>query len=211
MRASALLLTVALLAACGSEVGERTPAVSTAPEVESGPSLPFDEAEVTKPPPIVLLSAAGRQEAVEESSCVSYADEESGQGVTGCGDTPDLRPELLSLVRSGEEVAIVIEGADVIRSQGCFGGGEQDCIGLVSVRRLGCEKQVASIPLALGPETRWRVDLAPGTYELDVFAYFDAPDGRSGDVSGSLGLFVAASGPQKILPVPDELVACPQG
>jgi hypothetical protein len=211
MRLPALLLAVVLLAGCGSETGERAPAASTAPEVQSGASLPFDEAEVTKPPPIVLLSAAGIQEAVKESSCVDYVDEASGQGVGVCGDTPDLKPERLSLVRSGEETTILVEGADVIRPEGCVAEAEQDCTGSASVRRLGCEEEIASIALALGPETRWRADLPPGTYELQVFAYFEAPDGRSGDVSGSLGLLVEATGPQKILPAPDELVACPEG
>lgn len=34
-----------------------------------------------------------------------------------------------------------------------------------------------------------------GAYQLDVFALFDTEDGRSGDVSGTLGLTVA--GPKK--------------
>jgi hypothetical protein len=37
---------------------------------------------------------------------------------------------------------------------------------------------------------QWDVDLDPGAYQLDVFARFEASDGRAGDVSGVLGLTV---------------------
>jgi hypothetical protein len=49
------------------------------------------------------------------------------------------------------------------------------------------------VPLALGRETRWTVDLEPGAYELDVCGYFESDVGASGDVSGSLGLTVAGT------------------
>lgn len=39
-------------------------------------------------------------------------------------------------------------------------------------------------------------------------ARFEAADGRSGDVTGSLGLLVDAAHPQRILPVPDAPVGC---
>ena len=58
---------------------------------------------------------------------------------------------------------------------------------------IGCKNRtVETIPLAVGPETRWTVDLEPGAYELDVFAYYES-GGASGDVSGSLGLTVAGA------------------
>jgi hypothetical protein len=65
------------------------------------------------------------------------------------------------------------------------------------VKPLGCEdREVELLPLALGPETRWKIDLEFGAYELDVFGYFESSDGATGDVSGALGLFVGG-GPKK--------------
>ena len=207
-----LFLGVALLVTVGCGAEERSgggPPGSTSPPGESGPSLPFDEAEVTKPPPIVLESAAGRQHAALGSSCVDFVDEASGQGVGVCSDTVDPSPDEMSVVRPGEEIAISLEHASVVRADGCVGDDEQDCIGGVIVEPLGCEgERVRDVLLAPGSETRWRVDLPPGRYELDVFGYFEAPDGRSGDVSGALGLVVDETQRQELLPAPEALAGC---
>lgn len=204
MKATACLFAFGLvLAGCGA-VPERRgggPA-STSRTPETG-SLPVDDAEKQKPPPIVLESAAGRQEAVLGSFCVTYTDEASGIGSGTCADSERPSPKLLSTVRPGEEVRISLEGAEVVRPKGCVSEDEQSCIGTVAVHPLGCErKTVAEIPVALGPATTWRVELAPGAYELDVFVYFEAAEGRYGDVSGGLGLLVDDTAPLEVVAVP---------
>jgi hypothetical protein len=61
-------------------------------------------------------------------------------------------------------------------------------IWLENVHPFDCSDQVLEhIPLALGARTVWRVNLDPGAYELQYFAYFEAGEGRNGDVSGASG------------------------
>jgi hypothetical protein len=119
-------------------------------------------------------------------------DPDSGEGQGSCGDSGPIHPAAITGLAAGDEVVFVLDGAEVVRASGCQGGDEQDCIGSVSVKPLGCEKpEVESVPLVLEPETRWTVDLDPGAYELDVFAYFESDAGATGDVSGSVGITVA--------------------
>jgi hypothetical protein len=176
------------VAACGA-TGEQAgggPA-STSQVPDTAPSLPLEEEEKTMPPPVVLESAAGRQEAVRGSSCVHYEDEASGEAVGLCTDMEEPEPARLSTVRPGEEIRIVIEGSAVE--------------GQVTVRRLGCAAGAAEIPLGPGPATSWQVELEPGSYELDVFVGgFASEDGRSGDLSGALGLLVDETAPLEIVP-----------
>jgi hypothetical protein len=183
-------LILVILGLVGWSVEEESGSAAAPPPAGSEPAPPSPEGQ-PKPPPIVLESAAGTQVAVAESSCVSG----SGSGI--CIDTMDQQPEDLSVVRPGEEVVVRLRGASVT-------GGS------VTVRPLpDCEGEtVSEIKLAPGPETRWRVDLPAGEYELQVFARFEAADGRSGDASGSLGLAVDASQPPGIAPVPDTFVGC---
>jgi hypothetical protein len=201
VRVLLLLLVVSVLAGgCGAaeRVGGGPTSTAVQPDTESDPL--FDEAEKTKPPPIVLETAAGRQRAVPGSSCVDYVDEASGYGVGACADTERPSPSRLSTVRPDEEVLIRLEDADVVRPEGCVSDDEQSCIGTAAVHPLGCaRKTIAEIPLAVGPATTWRVELEPGAYEVEVFAYFDAPDGRSGDVSGAVGLLVDETAPLEIM------------
>lgn len=188
---AALILVLLALAGCGVEERGAGGSATTSPPAESESPPPSEEAGRTKPPAIVLESAAGTQVAVAESSCVS------GPGSAVCVDTSDLKPEVLSVGRPGEEVVLRLRGASV--TEGSF-----------RVRPLpDCEDTtVAELELEPGSETRWYVDLPAGQYELEVFARFEAADGRSGDVSGSLGIFVAAEQPQRIIPVPDSFVGC---
>ena len=181
-----ILVILGLVGWSAEEEGES----AAAPSAESEPAPPAPGGGGTKPPPIVLVSAAGTQVAVAESSCVSG----SGSGV--CIDTIDQQPEDLSVVRPGEEVVLRLRGASVTE-------------GSVAVRPLpDCDgKTVAEVELEPGSETRWRVDLPAGQYELQVFARFEAADGRSGDASGSLGIALDASQPG-IVPVPDTFVGC---
>jgi hypothetical protein len=94
-------------------------------------------------------------------------------------------PEAVTSVAPGDRVAFVLPEAMF----------KPDSI--VTIRPLGCsDRTVGTITLEPGTgEHRWRVDLEHGAYQLAVFARFRADDGRTGDVSGSLGLTVA--GPKK--------------
>lgn len=150
-----------------------------------------------RPPQILLRSSAGGQKAVEGSFCVDYVDPTSGQGSGVCSDSPAIHPDAVTVAQPGDEVTFFFSGADIVRPSGCHGEDEQGCIGYVYVKPLGCEdREVERVPLALGPETRWTIDLETGAYELDVFGYFESSGGATGDVSGALGL-VVGGGPKK--------------
>jgi hypothetical protein len=199
----ALLALAGSLAAAGCGANSETSGVGTptasTPVEQVDTSAAVEGGRMT-PPPIVLESEAGRQTAVRGSYCVEYTNEAAGEASGTCADSGPITPAQLSTVRRGEEVRIALEGADVIRSEGCSGADEQSCIGSVAVHPLACEsKTVAEIPLAVGSETTWRVHLEPGAYELEVFANFGAPDGRSGDVSGSLGVLVDDTAPLEVV------------
>ena len=199
MRVFPVLLVGLLLAGCGaSREGTNVPA-SSGEDTASGEGtvlVPSADAEAdppeARPPVIVLRSTEGEQEAVPGSFCADYVDPDSGEGVGVCGDSRPVHPKAVTAVARGDEVKLVFTGARVVRPSGCHSDDEQGCIGYVHVRPLGCEgREVESVPLALGPETRWAVDLEPGAYQLDVFGYFESDEGATGDVSGSLGLTVA--------------------
>ncbi len=184
-------LILVILGLVGWSVEEEGEGAVAVPPAGSEPAPPVPGEGGAKPPPIELVSAAGTQVAVAESSCVS------GPSTGVCIDTLDQQPEDLSVVRPGEEVVIRLRGASVTE-------------GSVTVRPLlDCEgKTVAEVKLEPGPETSWRVDLPSGQYELQVFTRFEAADGRSGDASGSLGIVLDASQPPGIVPVPDSFVGC---
>jgi hypothetical protein len=154
------------------------------------------------PPPIVLLSDVGKQRAVVGSYCLDYVDEATGQGRGACADSTAPHPRRVTSVAPGDRVSIVVEGATV----------KQDST--VTIRPLGCSDQKVD-QLAFEPwtgELEWTVDLDHGAYQLDVFALFEAEDGRKGDVSGTLGLTVA--GPKKwdapgVRPVEPDMKVCP--
>lgn len=196
MRLSPLLALVVLLAACGGASKEPVAAGVSGPVPLKGTS--------TRPPAIFLESAAGEQQAVLGSYCVE------AQLEGGCGDSGPVQPEQVTVARSGEAMKFGLENARVRRPSGCVAATEQACSGSVTVRPLGCERRsLTAIPLVLGRETPWTVDLAPGAYELDAFAYFRTDDGRTGDVSGSLGLLVDAARPAGIVPVSRAQAVCP--
>ncbi len=186
-----LLVALALLvsAGCGAEErsGRGAPTGTTAPTVAEA-----DAEEPTKPPRIVLVSGAGRQAAVRGSYCV----DDPARGVGVCADTAPVTPEELTVVRPGETLAISLGGAEVTS-------------GVITIRTLACEKRPADeLELPPGETARFPVDLPPGQYELLVFVTFEATDGRSGDVSGSLGLLVDERAPREIVPLPDAFAGC---
>jgi hypothetical protein len=126
----------------------------------------------------------------------SYETPEGGF-VVGCGDTPDLLPRRLSVVRPGERVQIWLRDAHVVRrSAGCGPSGR--CEAAVAVSRLGCRKTVARFDLKTN-RTTWRARLAPGAYELEVFVGRFTTKSAGGDTSGSLGLLVDRNRPRDII------------
>jgi hypothetical protein len=214
MRLLVFVLAGLTLAGCG--------AATTAPGSSGeSPTLPQPtvstetNAPDLRPPPIFLVSAQGKQRAVGGSFCIDYVDSQSGQGQGACGDSAPVHPKAVTAVARGDEVTFVFSEAKVVRPSGCHSDDEQGCIGSVEVTPLGCEDpQLESVPLALGPETRWTVDLEPGAYELHVFGYFESDVGATGDVSGTLGLTVA--GPKKwdalgVGAVEPDMEVCPFG
>ncbi len=81
--------------------------------------------------------------------------------------------------------------------------------GVITIRTLACEKRPADeLDLPPGETARFPIDLPPGRYELLVFITFEATDGRSGDVSGSLGLLVDERAPREIVPLPAAFAGC---
>ena len=147
----------------------------------SAPGSGGDDAKPLNPPTIELVSEAGVQRAAPGSYCVD--DPQAGVGECVDREAP-AGPEQLSVVRPGETVTIALVGSTAVE-------------GAASVRRLGCEEELASVPL--DPETRWEVDLEPGAYELHVFTTFEAGSAR-GDTSGVLGLVVDAAAPLAVRP-----------
>ena len=199
MRRSGLLLALPLVlaaTACGgaSPTASDSGAASEAATTQKQKNLPDSS---PRAPKLVLESSAGSQEAVPGSSCIT------GEGVGVCSDSGYPRPKQLSIVRPGEMVTVSVERSQVVRAAECNGGRERDCIGVIKVHPLGCEKLVAyTIALGAGEATRWKVAVPPGAYELETFAYFESDDGRtSGDVSGAFGLYVDSSRSPEIVTV----------
>ena len=208
-----LLLLVAGLtvAGCGAAGDVEGPPGSSGP----GPTVGVSTADPMKAPAIVLESGKGHQEAVPGSICVFSLDPDSGEGEGSCGDTGPIHPNAITGVAAGDEVTFAFIGAKVVHAGGCEGADEQICIGSVSVRPLGCGRpEVESVPLVPGRETRWTVDLKPGAYQLDVFAYFESDTGATGDVTGSLGLTVPGGKEYDVLGVraiEPSMWVCPPG
>jgi len=127
------------------------------------------------PPAIVLTSQAGIQVAARGSFCGP------SNGAVLCVDTREPHPTELTVARPGETVSIRVVGRRVV------GGSE------VAVKPYGCgQEAVETLRLEPGDEpTAWEVDLAPGAYELHVFARYAYGGAGRGDVSGALGLRVA--------------------
>jgi hypothetical protein len=185
VRLAPLLVLALILAACGSTT-ERT----DVPASSGQESVPVDTSESTlteaklKPPPILRVSEVGTQKAVRGSYCVNYVDKASGEGQGICSDAAGpTYPRAVTAVAGGDRVTFVVPDA-------MWKAGS-----VVTIRPLGCTDQVTT-DITLEPGTGehpWDVDLDHGAYQLDVFALFEAKDGRTGDVSGTLGLTVAGA------------------
>jgi len=188
LRLVAFVVVVALFADWASERVAREEAEPPAQQA-AGVFLPpgaEDGVSILVAPPVVLESLAGRQEAVHGSSCVATED---GGGVAVCSDIGTVRPKWLSVVHPGETVTLALVGARPAGSPG-----------IARARPLGCAATVAvSFPLD-GTRTAWDVALPPGAYELEVAVAFETADGRSGDLSGALGLLVDPAREPGIVP-----------
>jgi hypothetical protein len=197
-----VLVALALLVTgCGQETGSpaATPAESTK---KASPEPPVSS---QRPPDVVLVSEAGRQAGVVGSYCVDNP--AAGLGV--CADGTRPQAQQANVVRPGETIAIALDRAQAVKAAGCH-ARDASCIGEARVAPLGCKSAtVARIFLERGPETRWRANLRPGAYELEVFVYFEGDDGRTGDVSVALGLLVDADAEQTIIPMPAAAAVCP--
>jgi hypothetical protein len=203
MRLLVLLALALVPAGCGVAAETGSPGSSGEKTLAAEPDKPIptlDESEL-RPPPIVLVSQAGKQIAAQGSSCVQFVDPDSGQGSGACSDVGGpLLPERVSIVQRGDTATLVVGGASA-----------QD--GKVTVRPLGCtDEETLAFDLAAGMSgTPRQIELDPGAYQLDVFTRFESNDGRSGDLSGSLGLLVAESDARAIVPVKPADAVCPFG
>jgi hypothetical protein len=153
-------------------------------------SEPSDQSEPARlrPPALELRSEAGTQRAVQGSYCVEGVD--SGE----CAEfEAPVVPTRASVVRPGEVVTLAFAGADSVD-------------GTASVRRLGCDEVLLTVPLE--PETRWPVELEPGAYELLAEVVTFEAGNVSGDTTAVLGLVVDAEEPLEVRPA-GRPAACP--
>jgi hypothetical protein len=187
-----LLVLALALAACGSSTEQTGVPASSGSSEESAEGSgtatgsgqvpePGNESQ-PKPPPILLLYEGQEQKAVRGSYCVQHVEEATGQGSGACADSGGpIYPKSVTSVAGGDRVTFVLPEATFRKES------------VVTIRPLGCTDETVG-EIALEPGTgkqTWKVDLDWGAYQLDVFARFKADDGRTGDVSGSLGLTVA--------------------
>lgn len=203
-----ILLVLAPLVAGGC--GQAGTAPEGPPEGAPAGSVPVETqpeppTAATRPPDVLLVSRAGTQVGVVGSFCVDSPETYVGT----CSD--GLRPEAeqVSVVRPGETVTIALDRARAVRAQGCF-SRDTSCVGEASVVPLGCRSTaIAGFSLDRAPETDWTVNLDPGAYELQVYVYFRAEDGRAGDVSVALGLLVDSGEEPAVVQAPAVAAVCP--
>ena len=195
---SLVALTVAGCGSATSAPGSSGESPTLAPTV----STEFEEPDLN-PPPIFLITKAGKQRAAQGSSCVEYTNLASGESAGQCADVAGpVRPKAMTVVQAEDNVVVTIPGATLKKESS------------IAIRPLGCadgETKMIDLPAKGG--LHWPVDLEPGAYELDVFALFELGDGLSGDTSGSLGLLVGG-GPKEydysgVVAIDEAVAVCP--
>ena len=152
--------------------------------------------DFVEPPPIVMTSTAGRQEAATLGGCFRQGN--STQCSAGMGITPAFGGSLaseVSVVRPGERVTIAVAGAAPTQR-------------LLVVRPLGCSTRVLAAHVLDRDQLDWRVELPPGAYEIGVGVGSFRTEDASGSVEGALGLLVDASRPLEILPADAHTQLC---
>jgi hypothetical protein len=205
----AALLTVALVVSGCGQSGDSTgvasgDAAGTGSVESPKTSSPQPPEPEQGPPDLLLVSEAGRQVGVVGSYCVQNP--KAGFGACADGERPSAKQA--NVARPGETITIALDGARAVKAEECH-GRDVSCIGEARVAPLGCKSATAArIFLERGSETRWRAELEPGAYELEVFVYFEADDGRSGDVSAALGLVVDPEAEPEIVPAPAAAAVC---
>ena len=113
------------------------------------------------------------------------------------GRCPCIRPTSLSVVRPGETITISLPGAQVEDPPEC-----RVTCGETLVLPLGCkDRPLDSFQLLDGNSTKWRVDLPPGRYELDVYADLRTDEGRKVFTTGDFGLVVDDALSPEIRPI----------
>ena len=178
----ALVLLVACLAGCGTKDPAEVREAAAPAELPTVAA----ETELNGPPAILFTSEAGIQVGVRGSFCGP------SNGAILCVDGPEPEPAEVSVVRPGEPVSLRLVGGRILR-------GSQ-----VAVQRYGCTRKALET-FRLDPggeESEWAVDLPPGDFELQVFAYFGYGEAGRGDVSGALGLRVDDSAAIAVEPGP---------
>ncbi|MGI9658320.1 MAG: hypothetical protein ACR2OD_05380, partial [Gaiellaceae bacterium] len=134
-----------------------------------------------QPPEAALLSAAGRQRAIQASYCILDANNE---GI--CADTPPWEPERYSIARPGETITIAVE-ASAIR----YGGR----VTIWNTERT----RARQIQRLTSLETKVVLDVPPGLHTVDVFAPFSTSDGRTGTTSAVVGIAVVSDEKPRIV------------
>jgi hypothetical protein len=199
MKRLAFALLALWAAGCGAATSVPGSSGESPTPVQATVSREVEEPDLS-PPPIFLISAGGKQRATQGSSCVNYVNEATGEGVAGCGDVGEpLVPEQVTVAAPGERVVVAIPGATLKKNSA------------LTVQQLGCDVTVEKLDLPATGELHWPIDLDPGAYELDISALFEAEDGVSGDVSGTLGLVVDDSKAPSLVPLDRSLAVCPFG
>ena len=203
---SLLVAAVAVATACGSDRSEPPPARTAAASTEASKQAQHG----LLPPSIYLGSRAGRQRAVPGKSCVLTVGQGRGEGAADCY-IPRGRvvPKVVSVVRPGAPLTVLLPGTTIIRRPGCV--GRHECGGWATLRPLGCQRrEVAFFPLR-GRTTRWRANVPVGAYQLDVSIDFETANDLTGDANGVLGVLVEDDRREAIVPFRPSLAVCGAG
>lgn len=125
------------------------------------------------PPPMLFVAEEGTHVLDPGSSCVS------SDGHSVCGDSAYIPVKVLYPVRRGETVHLELAAATHGAS--------------LTIGRPGCPSvELANVRLE-PPKLAWHVELPRGDYEVRALVdHFATKDGRSGDVSGQIGIAVGA-------------------